>query len=468
MVEVRLRAVRVDLQSNTPVLLLQESEGLGRTLPIFIGAPEATAIAFALQGMDTPRPMTHDLIRDLLDALAADVIRVVITELKTATYFAEIVLRHGEREIPVSSRPSDAVAVAVRTGAPLFVADDLMDTEGIMLAVDEEDDERIPTRTGPTPRSWWASSGTSSTPSAPRTSLPERRGSPVDVRSTGRALPVHPGPIGLRWSPPPAEDWEGRNESAPEGLGGWRVAVRGGAGRLFVRVVVPDDHLVPHDDEPIVGDHLLELAAGLDHPRRRLLARSVRDLRPRREHRREQRRRRHHRDHLALKNITTGSCTLGGYPGLLLVGLTGADLPTNVVRKGTYSFTAMAPTTVTWYPAIGLLQHRLLGCPGGRRDVLPDVGGARGHPPNRYDHLTITATLAPCGGGTMVVSPVFLSAGSDSPDHGAVARSADHRRPRRGHQHPPPVPSGQDALQGRPQLVEAQLGVDHVVEQSGG
>jgi bifunctional DNase/RNase len=140
MVEVRLRAVRVDLQSNTPVLLLQESEGLGRTLPIFIGAPEATAIAFALQGMDTPRPMTHDLIRDLLDALGADVTRVVITELKTATYFAEIVLQYGPREIPVSSRPSDAVAVAVRTGAPLFVADDLMDNEGIMLAVDEEDE----------------------------------------------------------------------------------------------------------------------------------------------------------------------------------------------------------------------------------------------------------------------------------------------------------------------------------------
>jgi bifunctional DNase/RNase len=141
MVEVRLRAVRVDLQSNTPVLLLQESEGLGRTLPIFIGAPEATAIAFALQGMDTPRPMTHDLIRDLLDALGADVVRVVITELKTATYFAEIVLRHGDREVPVSSRPSDAVAVAVRTGAPLFVADDLMENEGIMLAVDEDADE---------------------------------------------------------------------------------------------------------------------------------------------------------------------------------------------------------------------------------------------------------------------------------------------------------------------------------------
>jgi uncharacterized protein len=141
MVEVRLRAVRVDLQSNTPVLLLQESEGLGRTLPIFIGAPEATAIAFALQGVSTERPMTHDLIRDLLDALGSDVLRVVVTELKAATYFAEIVLRHGDEELPVSSRPSDAVAVAVRTGAPLFVADDLMDSEGIMLAVEEDDDE---------------------------------------------------------------------------------------------------------------------------------------------------------------------------------------------------------------------------------------------------------------------------------------------------------------------------------------
>jgi uncharacterized protein len=140
MVEVRLRAVRVDLQSNTPVVLLQESDGLGRTLPIFIGAPEATAIAFALQGMDTPRPMTHDLIRDFLDALGADVVRVVITELRASTYYAELVLRHLNRDIRVSSRPSDAVAVAVRTGTPLFVADDLMEAEGIMLAVDEDDD----------------------------------------------------------------------------------------------------------------------------------------------------------------------------------------------------------------------------------------------------------------------------------------------------------------------------------------
>ncbi len=141
MVEVRLRAVRVDLHSNTPVLLLQETEGEGRTLPIFIGTPEAAAIAYALQGVAMPRPMTHDLIHDLLSALGVSVERIVITELRSSTYFAELQLRRGGARSVVSSRPSDAVAVAVRTGSPIYVADDLMDAEGILLAVEAADDE---------------------------------------------------------------------------------------------------------------------------------------------------------------------------------------------------------------------------------------------------------------------------------------------------------------------------------------
>ena len=143
MVEVRLRAVRVDLQSNTPVLLLQEPEGEGRTLPIFIGTPEAAAIAYAVQGVAMPRPMTHDLIRDLLATLDVSVERVVITELRSSTYFAELQLRRGAERSVVSSRPSDAVAVAVRMNSPLYVADDLMDAEGIILAIEpaDEDDE---------------------------------------------------------------------------------------------------------------------------------------------------------------------------------------------------------------------------------------------------------------------------------------------------------------------------------------
>lgn len=141
MVRVLLRAVRVDLQSNTPVLLLQETEGEGRTLPIFIGSPEATAIAYALQGVDMPRPLTHDLVKDILDGLEVGVERVVITELRGSTYYAELhLLRQGERTV-VSSRPSDAVAIAVRTETPLFVSDDLMESEGIVLALDTEEDE---------------------------------------------------------------------------------------------------------------------------------------------------------------------------------------------------------------------------------------------------------------------------------------------------------------------------------------
>jgi bifunctional DNase/RNase len=140
MVEVRLSAVRVDLQSNTPVLLLTETEGLGRTLPIFIGAPEATAIAFAIQGVATPRPMTHDLLRDIIEALGAELERVVITELRAATYYADLHLRRSDGVLTVSSRPSDAVALAVRTSSPLFVSDELMDAEGILLPSEDEEE----------------------------------------------------------------------------------------------------------------------------------------------------------------------------------------------------------------------------------------------------------------------------------------------------------------------------------------
>ncbi|MGO8859927.1 MAG: bifunctional nuclease family protein [Acidimicrobiales bacterium] len=140
MVRVLLRAVRVDLQTNTPVLLLQETDGEGRTLPIFIGNPEATAIAYALQGVEMPRPLTHDLVKDMLTALHIEVEQVIITELRASTYYAELHLRRGEEVTVVSSRPSDAVAVAVRTATPMFVADELMESEGIILALDGEDE----------------------------------------------------------------------------------------------------------------------------------------------------------------------------------------------------------------------------------------------------------------------------------------------------------------------------------------
>lgn len=140
MVEVELAAVRVDVQSNTPVVLLQESTGARRTLPIFIGAPEATAIAYALQGVQTERPMTHDLMQNLLEALSAHLDRVVVTELVGRTYYAELHLSSAGRKTTVSARPSDAIALAARTGTSLFVTDELLDAEGVVLQVEDEDD----------------------------------------------------------------------------------------------------------------------------------------------------------------------------------------------------------------------------------------------------------------------------------------------------------------------------------------
>lgn len=150
MVEMHLAAVRVELPTNNPVVLLQETEGNRRTLPIFIGAAEATAIAYALQGVRTERPMTHDLMRDVLVALGASLERVVVTELhmsedgRGGTYFAELHLRHGDRSYTVSSRPSDAIALAARLSTPIFAEDELLDEAGVVLEVDEGDDEAAP------------------------------------------------------------------------------------------------------------------------------------------------------------------------------------------------------------------------------------------------------------------------------------------------------------------------------------
>ena len=132
MVEMHLNAVRVELPSNTPILLLQEVSG-ARTLPIYIGPAEAQAIAFAQQGVDTPRPMTHDLMRDILEELGATVECIVITELRERTFFAEIrLLVAGQRHI-ISSRPSDAVALAVRVQTTIYAEDELLDAEGVIL-----------------------------------------------------------------------------------------------------------------------------------------------------------------------------------------------------------------------------------------------------------------------------------------------------------------------------------------------
>ena len=144
MIEVVLRAVRVDVGTSTPLLLLEEVGG-ERVLPIFIGAPEAAAIAYALQGVKSPRPMSHDLLGHVVSALGAKLFAVEITELADNTFFASLRLVRSGEEITVSARPSDAVALALRVGAPILVSDDLMAAEGkvMQLAYDEDDEEYV-------------------------------------------------------------------------------------------------------------------------------------------------------------------------------------------------------------------------------------------------------------------------------------------------------------------------------------
>jgi bifunctional DNase/RNase len=129
-VEMELVGIELERPPNIPCLVLREAAGEGRVLPIFIGGPEATAIAFALEEVETPRPMTHDLMKDLLDELGARIERVVVTELRDATFFAEIIVTMAGTVHSVSSRPSDAVALAVRYGAPVFAEEGVLEVAG--------------------------------------------------------------------------------------------------------------------------------------------------------------------------------------------------------------------------------------------------------------------------------------------------------------------------------------------------
>ena len=128
-----LVGIELERPPNIPCLVLRETTGDGRVLPIFIGGPEATAIAFALEAVETPRPMTHDLMKDLLDEVGARIERVVVTELRDQTFFAEIILNVAGEIRSVSSRPSDAVALAIRFGAPLFAEEGVLEVAGRVI-----------------------------------------------------------------------------------------------------------------------------------------------------------------------------------------------------------------------------------------------------------------------------------------------------------------------------------------------
>lgn len=139
-----LLGVRVEMPANTPVVMLREAEGEGgggRVLPILIGGPEAAAIHTALEGIVPPRPLTHDLTVTLIAALGARLERVVITEVKEHTYYAELHLAGTAGATVVSARPSDSIALAVRVGAPIFAKESLLDEAAVEMDVDDTEDE---------------------------------------------------------------------------------------------------------------------------------------------------------------------------------------------------------------------------------------------------------------------------------------------------------------------------------------
>jgi bifunctional DNase/RNase len=128
--------VRVEMPTNQPIVLLKEMQG-ERYLPIWIGPMEATAIAYAQQGLVPARPLTHDLLRDVLKALGVELKTVNITELRDGIFYADLIFTNGKE---VSARPSDSIALALRTGATIFASDEILDEAGIAIP-DEQEDE---------------------------------------------------------------------------------------------------------------------------------------------------------------------------------------------------------------------------------------------------------------------------------------------------------------------------------------
>jgi uncharacterized protein len=140
--EMVIYGVSFDLVGKQPIVLLKTADG-NKFLPIWIGHPEAAAILMKLQGASTPRPMTHDLLSDMLEQLDAEVTRITVTELRENTFYASITVQQNGSEIEIDSRPSDAIAIAVRSDAPIFAAERVIEESAIEFEGEEVNEEEI-------------------------------------------------------------------------------------------------------------------------------------------------------------------------------------------------------------------------------------------------------------------------------------------------------------------------------------
>jgi hypothetical protein len=129
MLEMKVRGLTLDPLSNMALVILRDLEGT-KALPIWVGIPEANAIALEIEQVPTPRPMTHDLIKNILEGISATVTRIVVNDLKDSTFYATIFLSLDGREVHIDSRPSDAIAIALRVKAPIYVTQDVIERAG--------------------------------------------------------------------------------------------------------------------------------------------------------------------------------------------------------------------------------------------------------------------------------------------------------------------------------------------------
>lgn len=147
MLHVRLAGLSIDSLAEQPVLLFvaadEATETPSRALPIWIGHPEATSILMALQGIETPRPMTHDLLRDVIDALGYSVERVEITKLEDGTFFANLVLASDDLEVVVDARPSDCIALSVRVGCPIYIDEAVFESAAVEITMATNEEEEV-------------------------------------------------------------------------------------------------------------------------------------------------------------------------------------------------------------------------------------------------------------------------------------------------------------------------------------
>ena len=142
-IEMSIKGLMVDPITNTPIVILRDKDGQ-KVLPIWVGIFEANAIALQIENIATPRPMTHDLLRNVIHDLKAEVLKIVVCDLQENTFYALIYLELNGGTVAIDARPSDAIALALRTRAPIFVEDTVIDNaKTVDLAADKADADRL-------------------------------------------------------------------------------------------------------------------------------------------------------------------------------------------------------------------------------------------------------------------------------------------------------------------------------------